>query len=210
MMKRWLGLFACMGLVALSAGAQSGPSVDVGGGYAYRSFSSQSFGSSTPEPRMKMNGWFATFGYNFNGFLGVVTDVDWTRANTPNDQSFPGKNVFSTVMVGPQIYPLGHHRIAPFGHFEVGLAHFSNDISGTSSGVGCGTTSSGTLCTVTDGSFAFDAGGGVDLGLSKHVAVRGGFDWDQSRMFDPGAITLASNQNNWKVKAGIVFHFGGE
>lgn len=214
-MKKWLGVMACvayLGLMGMSTPAQS---VELGAGYAYRSFNAPAFNgfNLTPvvEPRISMNGWFATVGYNFNGFIGVVTDLDMTRTNVPQDFSFPGDNTFSTVMVGPQIYPLGHHRITPFGHFEVGLAHFSNNVSNDSAFSGCGTLNSQYgACAETDGSFAFDLGAGLDFSLTHHFAIRvAEFDWDQSRMFEPGNYTGNSNQNNWKVKAGIIVRFGG-
>jgi hypothetical protein len=198
---------ACLGLMALPVSAQS---FDVGGGYAYRSFRAPAYGGT--EPTTPMNGWFATVDYNFNRFIGVVTDFDMTRTNVPQDPTWPGDNTFSTVMVGPQLYPVGRHRITPFAHFEVGLAHFSNNVSNLSGFSSCGTAGSDVgPCTVTDGSFAFDAGGGVDFSLTRAFAIRvGEFDWDQTRMFEPGNATGNHNQNNWKVKAGIIVRFGGK
>ena len=217
-MKKWLGVVACLGFMALPASAQfkaDAPSFEVGGGFAYRSFNGPSYtntGYGVTEPRMGMNGWFATVDYNFNGFLGVTTDVDWTRADVPNDPNLPGTDTLSTVMVGPQIYPIGHHRITPFGHVEFGLAHFSWNVANVPLYEGCGTEGSDVgPCTLTDGSFALGVGGGVDLTLMKAFAVRvGEFDWEQTRMFEPGPAYGNTNQNNWKVKAGIIIRFGGK
>lgn len=222
-MKKWLGLIACIGCLALPATAQldsaGTPSFELGGGYTYRSFNGPSFPnpnygvSGGPEPRMSMNGWFATVDYNFNGFIGVVTDIDWTRASVPNDPNFAGDNTFSSVLVGPQIYPIGHHIISPFAHVEFGLAHFNNDISNFSFGTGCDTPGSFAnppfTCSLTEGSFAVAAGGGVDISLGPHFAVRlAQLDWEHSRMFEPGGATGNSDQNNWKFKAGVLFRFG--
>lgn len=90
-----------------------------------------------------------------------------------------------------------------------GLAHFSEDISGVfTCGVQDGVNNG--PCTEDDGSFAFDVGGGVDVHFTHSIAVRlAEFDFDQTRMFG-GSANGNSNQNNWKVKAGIIFHFGGE
>jgi len=216
MTKRWiLGLVLCLGLYALPAAAQfkggDASSFEIGGGFAYRSFADQPDGAETESgvpilsvPRVPMYGFFGTVSYNLNGFLGVATDFDWTRANVPNDSGIAGKNTFSSLMVGPQIYPIGHHKLTPFGHVEVGLAHFSQDASGTSFGGDCGND-----CTATDGSFAVAAGGGLDYSLTRTFAIRvAQFDWDQSRMFEPGAGTGNKNQNNWIVKAGIIVRLG--
>lgn len=210
-MKNWLLIIACLALAALPAAAQNAPAFEVGAGYAYRSFNAPSFPNAAgggPEPHMGMNGWFATAGYNFNGFIGAVTDVDWTRANVPNDPNFAGKNTFSSVLIGPQIYPVGHHLISPFVHVEFGLAHFDNNISNIPLGTGCNTPGNLT-CSLTDGSFALAAGGGLDVSLGRHLAVRlAQFDWERSQMFEPSGATGNGNQNNWKVKAGVIVRFG--
>lgn len=214
-MKKMVGLLALAVLAALPAYAQSAPSFEFGGGYTYRSFDAQPFNAPDEgitfitEPRMAMNGWNATFGYNFNGFLGVVTDFDMTSTNVPHDIALPGKNTISTLMFGPQIYPMGHHRLTPFAHVEGGLAHFSQDISGV---ITCGIQNGANdgPCTADYSSFAFDVGGGVDVHFTHSIAVRlAEFDYDQTRMFG-GAVNGNSNQNNWKVKAGIIFELGAK
>ncbi|HTZ72602.1 MAG TPA: outer membrane beta-barrel protein [Candidatus Aquilonibacter sp.] len=228
-MKKWLGLVACLGLMALPAAAQfkgvDTPSFEIGGGYAYRSFDAPNFPNANydvnttnaSEPRMAMNGFFVTVGYNLNGFIGVVSDFDWTHVNAPDDLFVPGNDSFSSLMVGPQIYPIGHHKITPFAHVEFGLAHFREDLTNVDGYSGCGSATippdgaSTFPCVATDGSFAVDAGGGVDVSLTHNFAVRlGEFDWDQTRMFEPGAATGNTNQNNWKVKAGIIIRLGGK
>jgi len=221
-MRKWLGLIACFGLMALPAAAQfkggDSPSFEIGGGFAYRAFNAQTapnvYGPPASEPRIPMNGWFVTVGYNFNGFLGVVSDIDWTRANVPNNLGLPGDDTVSSVMVGPQIYPIGHHRLTPFAHVEFGLAHESENITNTMEAAdngGCGTAASLLPCTLTDGSFGVAAGGGLDVSLTHSFAVRlGEFDWEQTRMFQPGPAYGNSNQSNWKVKAGIIVRFGGK
>jgi hypothetical protein len=221
-MRKALGLLICFGLMTLPAAAQfkskggDVPSFEIGGGFTYRSFNAQTnefeFDNSiSSEPRIPMNGFFATVAYNFNGFVGVVSDFDWTRANVPNDVGVPGNDTFSSLMVGPQIYPIGHHRLTPFAHVEFGLAHFRQDATNSPAGEGCGVAQEGFPCFLTDGSFAVDAGGGVDFSVTKMIAIRAGeFDWDQSRMFEPGTATGNKNQSNWKVKAGIIIRFGGK
>lgn len=59
------------------------------------------------------------------------------------------------------------------------------------------------LGTESDSAFAWEAGGGVDVNVSKHFAVRlGEFDYEQTRLFGGNP-----NQNNYKFKAGVLFHF---
>jgi hypothetical protein len=94
---------------------------------------------------------------------------------------------------------------------EFGLAHFAEDYTNVPGDSGCGTLNSEVgPCVITDASFAVVAGGGLDFLLTRNFAVRAGeFDWEQSRMFEPGASTGNVNQNNWKVRAGIIVRFGG-
>lgn len=43
----------------------------------------------------------------------------------------------------------------------------------------------------------------MDVNVSKHFAVRlGEFDYEQTRLFGGNP-----NQNNYKFKAGVLFHF---
>jgi opacity protein-like surface antigen len=204
-MRKMLGLLACLGLMALPAAAQftgGAPMGEVGGGYAFRSL-------DTPlSPRLTTNGFFANVEFNLNNFIGVSTDADFTRANKPNAaEPVEGMTELSSVMVGPQIYPLGHHRITPFFKAQVGLVHYSNTESNAVTS--CQTES---LCTVTDGSFGFGAGAGVDFSVTKMFAIRlGEIDYEQSRMFEPNQPSVGDtygNQSNYKLKAGIIIRFG--
>lgn len=196
-MKKWLGLLACVGLVAFSVSAQGGntPLAEVGGGYTFRSF------AAPGAPNFNSNGWFANVEFNLNPWIGISTDADFTKKTLSTSTNFfPGPNDFSSVMVGPQLYLLGHHRIAPFFKVQLGLAHYSNT---EPKSTGCGN-----FCTLTDGSFAFGAGAGVDLSVVKYLAIRvGEIDYEQTRLFEP-ADTGLGNQNNYKFKAGVIFRFG--
>jgi opacity protein-like surface antigen len=210
-MRKMLGLLACIGLMALPVAAQlkggDAPAFEIGGGYTYRSFTIDNgiFGPP-PSQTANMNGWNVTVDANINDFLGVVTDIDGTRTTLPNSASaFPGTDALTTVMIGPQLYPVGHHRITPFAHGEFGLAEFRNDFP---TGSDCGSTDSGP-CYVTYGSLAFDLGGGVDFRVTNHIAVRvAEFDFEQTRLFEPSTANGYGNQNHFKVKAGIIIRFG--
>ena len=57
--------------------------------------------------------------------------------------------------------------------------------------------------------FTMTAGGGLDLNMSKTVALRlGEFDYVLTRYTNP--LTSTNNQNSFRYAAGVVFMFGGE
>jgi opacity protein-like surface antigen len=181
-MKKILGLFALLTLSTLPTTAQlnSSPKLEVGGGYMYRSYNVQFIS------RANENGWFATADYNVMNWLGIDADFDggYTTIQGTTTRQY-------TYLFGPQVYPIGHHRITPFVHALFGGSSFKfPQISGAN-----------------DNAFAFALGGGVDWSATQHIAVRlAQFDYEQTRNFG-GGTTGNPNQNNYKVKVGVIFTF---
>ncbi|HTA52983.1 MAG TPA: outer membrane beta-barrel protein [Candidatus Acidoferrum sp.] len=180
-MKRILGLFALLMLSTLPALAQSEgyPKFEAGGGFLYRDYGAQ-FQENTNEI-----GWFATADYNFRNWLGFDADFDGGYAHP-----FHADTHQYTVMFGPQVYPLGHHRLTPFAHALFGVSHFNFpdfDFSDTA--------------------FGFALGAGADWKLTHHIALRvGEIDFEQFRNFG-GGTTGNPLQNGFKAKVGVIFSF---
>jgi opacity protein-like surface antigen len=188
-MKKLLGLSVLLLLSSLPTLAQyDEPKLEVGGGYTFRSL-------DVPfSPRLNMNGWDFNAAYNFDKWIGVAADVDGTR----NDQGENGLTKVYTVMGGPRFYPLGHHRFTPFVQVMAGHAYLSIFIP----------ASGGGPFTITDGTFAWSAGGGLDATLTRHFAVRlGEFDYEQMHSFLLDGLEPGPRQNNFKFKAGVVVRF---
>jgi outer membrane immunogenic protein len=82
----------------------------------------------------------------------------------------------------------GAHRVQPFAQILVGAAH----AGGGAAGLGDGTNR-----------FAARAGGGFDVPVSRHFAVRGEVD------YFPTTFANATNdhQNNLLIGAGVVYHW---
>jgi hypothetical protein len=145
-------------------------------------------------PRLSMNGWDFNAAYNFDKWLGLAGDADGTR----NDQGANGTTNVYTVMGGPRFYPVGHHRFTPFAQVMVGHAYLTIYIPPAGGGP----------LTLSDGTFVWSAGGGVDATLSRHFAVRlGEFDYEQMHSFLLNGFEPGSHQNDFKFKAGIVVRF---
>ena len=122
-----------------------------------------------------------------SALIVMVADVDegFVSANSVTD-----KYHHVTYLFGPQVYPLGHHRITPFAHALFGGSYFdfpTDDFS--------------------DSAFAFAIGGGVDFNLTHHISIRPvQFDYEQDRNFG-GGTTGNPLQNNFKYKGGVIFRF---
>ncbi len=179
-MKKLIGLLALIFVASLPTMAQlETPRIEVGGGYTYRNYNVQF------SPRVNLNGWFATADFNLNKYVGIAADFDGVYG------SIQGTTVHQyTYMFGPRFYPMGHRKFTPFVHALFGGSTFIIPNSPPN-----------------DSAFAFAIGGGLDASVTHNIAIRvGEFDYEQTRNFGGGSPTL-DNQNNFKVKVGVIFRF---
>ena len=182
-MMKSFGILALFALFAWPTLAQDTPIFEAGVGYQYRSF------NYPAQQRLNMNGWQASASVNINHWLGVTTDFDGTY-KTFSAADF---SIYS-FMAGPQVYPLGHHVLTPYVNVLVGGAHI-----GAKNCNGCNTG---------DTEFAWGGGGGVDLTVSRHFAIRlGQFEYERTGFFSAGSATNPY-QDNFKVGAGLLIRFG--
>jgi hypothetical protein len=189
-MNKTLAIFALVIVFSLPTLAQDRtPVLEVGGGYQFRSFD-QPFAS-----RLNENGGFFTADFNINRWLGAATELDATRI----DQGVNGTWNDYGFMFGPQIYPVGHHRLTPFAHVLFGASHVH---------VFLPATSTQPSATITDTAFSFEGGGGLDWYFARHVGIRlAEFDYERQYFFGGGGPGNPV-QNNFKFSAGVVFRIG--
>lgn len=111
------------------------------------------------------------------------------------DQGVLGNLTIYTLMAGPTFYPFGHRKITFFGHILAGEGYYRNSIP----------ASTGFPALVaTHTSFAWAGGAGLDLTVSKQLAVRlAQFDYTETKFFG-GTV----HENNTRISVGIVYHFG--
>lgn len=154
---------------------------------------------SPPVPGIsKVNSWGYNIGaeqYLNSWFGGVIEVADYYRRPTIDMRPFglPGlkeqvRSRFFYVFGGPQVrHSFG--KFTPFGRAMLGYSHRSfKDQNG--------------FLNTDDGAFAFGGGGGVDVRLYPHIAVRA-LEADY-------ILTHFDNdrQNAWKVSAGVVLYWG--
>ncbi len=190
MHKLMLGIFLFL-VVPFAAMAQPEyPAAEVFGGYSYLRANPEEF---------NLNGWNVSVTGNVTDWFGIEGDFSG-HYGRPRDQfgTIPGVHINQhTFMVGPKLsYRAG--SITPFAHFLIGGAR-----AGTHD-VEFGDTSDWALATV--------VGGGVDINLSRSVAVRvAQADWLMTQFnTSPDSFfrDRIERQNNFRFSAGIVFKLG--
>ena len=167
------------------------PKFQLAGGYTYRSFYPPNV------PRFGTNGWNATFEYTWKHWFSFVADGNGTY----KDQGLDGKTSIYTLLAGPRIYPIGHrHRLIPFAGFLLGAGHEALDIP--SQGGFPQKTFSSTA-------YVWEAGGGVDVRVTRHWAIRAiELEYEKTHFSDFSKAVLNPSESNRRVTVGIVFRWG--
>ena len=182
-MKRVL-LFALPLLLWLprSGYSQENPKVEIFGGYSF--FRANEFDYVTTN----LHGFNASVAANLNSWLGVEGDFGGHFGSPsvgPFRVPYVDVNVYS-FMGGPKIAYRGSSALTPFAHALIGTTHASAGAFGLDYG---------------RNALSAVVGGGLDVRLSDHVAIRAvQADYFMTRFFD-------ERQNNVRLSGGIVFRF---
>jgi opacity protein-like surface antigen len=147
-------------------------------------------------------GFATSFTYNVTKTLGIEADVRWNRGNIVSTQiagvSAAARFTDLPVLFGPRFTFKGKSAATPFVHVLFGLDHSS--IGGTGSAAG----QSVSVGTSSSNGFGLAAGGGLDVRVSKLIAIRViQADYYYSRPY-------STNLNNFALAFGAVFRFGGK
>lgn len=190
-----------------SEGINTGtPKVELFLGYSYlRAVPSLTAGNRL----VWMNGGSTSIAFNFNRHVGLVADFG---AYTNSQVRFMGAYT-STVnvnnanvaafsyLIGPRLSFRKNERITPFVQVLFGGVH-ANQVSLTNCTFSC------TLLPSQD-SFAMTAGGGLDLKVHHHFAIRiiqAEYMMTRFTSYTTGATAM---QNDMRLSTGVVFRFGG-
>ena len=124
---------------------------------------------------LNQNGFSGSVAYNPNRWLGIVGDIGAYHAS-PGGVSL---NTY-TYLFGPRVTLRNPSKINPFAQALLGGSRIS---AGTS-----------------NSQFAYSIGGGVDIGLLPHMALRPQLDYI-------GLNTPGQHTNCTRVSVGFVVHF---
>jgi opacity protein-like surface antigen len=227
-LKKCFLLFNAAVLTVSVAAATDFPTAEAFLGYNWVRFSPNT--SNLPGfsglPSFNLNGGNAQLAYNFRPSIGLVLDVGAVHAGSVfgianNVSTNPGvDHTLINFVLGPRYTFTRHSRWMPFAQALFGGAHASSSTSvsllqggiiwpppgiivppGTIQPVGA------TLQADRTG-FAMLVGGGLDIKVSKHVALRPiGADYYLVRL--PNFVTGDdTNKNHFRYSAGVNFLFG--
>jgi opacity protein-like surface antigen len=158
--------------LSLSAFAQSGT---VFGGYSYASIDTNGATS-----RLNFNGWEGGTSVNLYKQFSVEGSVGGYYNSNIEGSGASGSNYL--YLVGPRVN-LG--RVL-FAHFLMGGDHMSASVLGSSA---------------SDNSFAMAIGGGAQIKVAPHWAIRPSFDYVPT-------FFASNTQHNIRVGGGIAYLFG--
>jgi len=158
-----------------------------------------------------LNGGSTSVALNLNRYIGIVGDFGGfndTRlrlggaSGTPSTEPDSGGTAYS-YLFGPRLSFRHHDRITPFAQVLFGGIHASDvPLSSGCSGAGC------TLLPA-ENSFALTAGGGLDIRVRRHLAIRLIQAEYLMTRFDNLNTGSTASQNDMRLSSGIVFRFGG-
>ena len=139
-----------------------------------------------------MNGAFAGIDFHLKPWLALTAEATGGHAN--NISNLGQDLTLITFAAGPRLQ-YHYHRFVPFGQALFGAAHGSDSYFPT-----------GSTYSTTATSFAYTAGGGLDINLTHHIAIRP-LEVQLLHTSLPNGTTNV--QRHLLTGAGIVIKFGG-
>jgi hypothetical protein len=200
-------------LATVIASAAFAQKVEVYGDYTYMQFNTTITGTQS----RAFNGGGGGFQFNMGQHFGLKGDfqgymsTEWTAVvtspiTTPQGTIRPGTyttsaNMF-TYLFGPEVH-VQSKKVRVFGELLFGGSSTSGYANILNEAY-----PSGAANNPSQHPFTMAFGGGLDVNVSKKVALRlGEMDWILTRYTNP--FTLTNNQNSFRYLGGIVFKFGG-
>jgi opacity protein-like surface antigen len=185
---------------------------------------------TTPNMNLAQRGWQAQFGYNYRRWLALGFDTSYFGGNSSitlpqlNNATLaklapilpllpPGYTVWApyhantyTITGGPQFNYRHFKYVTLFIHPDIGAMHQSINVHPQDlimTGIVTGLL--GPSMKTSQWSGFYGVGGGVDLNVSKHVAIRLHSDWVYTTLFQN---LLRNPQYTWRMSASPTFRFG--
>jgi opacity protein-like surface antigen len=157
-----------------------------------------------------LNGGSTSIAFNFNRYLGIVGDFGGFKVSKllltgPGEPSgaVNSSGTAYTYLFGPRLSYRTHERITPFAQVLFGGIHASDvTLSSGCSGAGCTLLPS-------ENRFAMTAGGGLDVKVHHHIAIRLIQAEYLMTRFENLTTGSTASQNDMRLSAGLVFRFGG-
>jgi hypothetical protein len=136
--------------------------------------------------------------------LPAMATTSWTSLailSMSRELSTPGGTMF-TYLGGPRLSLWKRQRVSPFAQVLFGGVHASRVTISNCAGAACTPLPS-------QNAFAMTAGGGLDIRLTPHFAIRIVQVEYMMTRFDSVPAGGSSEQNDLRLSSGLVFRFGG-
>jgi len=174
-------VLAILLVFSFSALAQSGT--------AYVGYSYTNIDTNGATDRLNMNGWETGSSINLNKMFaaeGVIAGAYRNNAFSFGETGVKTNLSVYTYEFGPRV------NLGPFAfaHFLMGGAHLSASAS-----------ASGASASTSQNSFAMSIGGGTQIKVAPHFAVRTTFDYVPTYF-------VSNTQNNVRIGVGLAYLFG--
>jgi len=209
-----LGIILLFGAMAFAQGTP--PKVEISLDYSYVHANPQ---NNNIIPTFSLNGGGGAGAFYFSKYIGIEGEFEGYGSYTHNINIPPGPycnstsnctfsaqgNLF-TYNIGP-IFKYRTSHFEPFVETLFGGAHsnFYGNLYKDCTEFGCSVASK----SPTNNAFDFLIGGGIDIPVNEHIAVRPvQFEYLLTR-FGNSFTNGNNNQSNFRYQAGVVFRFGG-
>jgi len=181
--------FTPMSHAQVPVAAGYAPSFKASAGYSYVNL------GVPGRPRLNLQGGEGGLTVDFNSRFGIELDGSYTRASNV----YSSRHVVDllTYMGGPVFYLRRGKRLDFYVHGLLGAARET----------GVNYDSSGRLLLGFVTQFAWAAGGGAEYQLDRHLSLRFGGDYLNTKTFTP-QLTL-KRESNLRAFAGFTYRFGG-
>lgn len=190
-MHRTMFLTGLLILLSLPTAAQNLSRVDVFGGYNYTNTHSSNGDTSN------YSGWSADAAVYPSNWFGLAANFGRSASSEFTDSTGTqnaAKSSATRYLFGPR-FRLSSSRFTPFIEILVGGVSRSNLVG-----------SNGAILVAAQKSFGVLAGGGLDVKLTSHIAIRPINVGLLSTWFSPGA-GIHNSQDDVTISSGIVFRW---
>jgi len=187
------GSLLMFGVVASAQEAAETPKVEFGLNYSFVRVNPGGNLSS-----YNANGGFGTAQYNFSKSFGLVADLGANYVGSANGTQI-GNTAFE-YLFGPR-FTWRHSRFSPYVQTLFGGERFSNGLNPSALNPVTGSSQN---------NFAAAFGGGLDITVTQHMAVKPIQVEYLMTQFAPGSGYPNNVANNLRYSTGIVFRFGSK
>lgn len=182
-----LGITLALGcLFSPRAAAQNAPAIELGMDYNYVRTNAPPGGCGC----FSMNGGDGWIAFKFAHSVAAVAQLAVQHASNIGGST---DLTLTSYLFGPRYSRAVTKRVVPFGQVLLGGTHADGSLAPGSDGVAG-----------TPNAFALSAGGGMDVGVSRRLAIRPA---DVEYFLTRFANGVNDHQNNFRFSAGVVFRF---